>query len=296
VLAALLFSPGRGLFFYFPLGLLSCFGLFVALQRKHGYRLFYGLLALFCVGQIGLIWLLRWNNDWFGGHCWGPRYLSEIEFALVILLLPLLEQYASWWMTGAISVLAAISISMQAVGVYVRNDWNALPVDINVLPARAWSVEDSPLTRALAGKLPFARKYTVLPEDPLRISAGEPAREMSVDGTTGIFVHAPSEIALRADAGVHSITGGFGIVPGAYTEGMTDGVEFFIDFVDQRGARSTLLRRYLRPLADLNDRGTQHFSVNIPDSPGEIDLLARSGPDDNRAWDWAYWAEIKLGR
>jgi hypothetical protein len=296
VLAALLFSPGRGLFVYFPLGLLSCLGFYLALTRRNTQSFFYWLLVLFCVGQTALIWWLRWNNDWFGGHCWGPRYLSEIEFALVIALLPLVQAYSGMWVTAFVTVLAILSISMQAIGVYVRNDWNALPADINVFPARTWSVKDSPISRAIGHKLPFARTYISLPENPLRLNAGEPAREMDVDGTTVLFVHAPSEIALRTDTSAHSVSGRFGIVPGAYSEGgMTDGVEFFVDFVDQRGRRSTLFRRYLRPVTNPKDRGLQDFSVRIPDAPGEIDLLARSGPEDNRAWDWAYWGDVKLG-
>jgi hypothetical protein len=297
VLAALLVSPGRGLFFYFPLGILSLWGLYFAFRKFDKQRFLYGFLAVFCVGQLVLIWWFRWNNDWFGGHCWGPRYLSETQFALVILLVPLLQHYANLAVTALIGLLAIISVGLQTLGVYVRNDWNALPVDINVLPARAWSLADSPISRALPARLWIARKYIEIPLDPVRISAAEPVKEESIEGRTVISVNAPSEIALKLDKGTRTVRGFFGIVPGAYSDGgRTDGVEFLVEFVDNRSIRTTLFRRYLQPLTVPSDRGMQQFSVSLAGGPGEIDLLARCGPQDNHSWDWAYWSEVKLDR
>lgn len=84
-LSGLLLSPGRGLIFYVPVLwlLLPAFPVF-----WHRWRIEAAVIALLAVSQTLLY--ARWHV-WFGGWCWGPRFLVPLMPFLVLALGPWLQ-------------------------------------------------------------------------------------------------------------------------------------------------------------------------------------------------------------
>jgi hypothetical protein len=85
-LAGVLISPSRGLFVYTPWTLFSLWGI-VRAWRSVREPLLFRYLSLGALAQIPLY--AKWNM-WWGGVCFGPRFLTDILPILTILLLPIL--------------------------------------------------------------------------------------------------------------------------------------------------------------------------------------------------------------
>ena len=126
-----------------------------------------------------------------------------------------------------------------------------------------------------------------------RDSWGQPA----YDSDVRLQAHAPSHVKFNKPAGVRWLSGGLGILEGAYADpqGSTDGAVFTINFVGPDGASRVLLERFLNPRDVVADRGTQAFRVELPvDVTGVIELNITPGPEDNNAYDWTYWSYLMI--
>ena len=56
-----------------------------------------------------------------------------------------------------------------------------------------------------------------------------------------------------------------------------------------------LYRRLLDPLQKKNDRGLQHFAVQLPPrTDGKIYLRVNNGPQNDTGWDWTGWTGIAI--
>lgn len=104
----LLFSPGKGLFVYSPVMLLSLIG-FRCFSRKRRAE-------AFLVGGTLLVVLGLYSSlgDWYGGLAWGPRFLVPV---LPLLTLPIAEVLASQRkivLAGMIGIVA-LSLAVQVV-------------------------------------------------------------------------------------------------------------------------------------------------------------------------------------
>jgi hypothetical protein len=115
-----------------------------------------------------------------------------------------------------------------------------------------------------------------------------------VDGEKVLMVHAPGEVRFRVRKGLHRLSGRFGIAPGAYEEGKTDGVLFRAKAV--RGqTEETLFQRYLDPLADEGDRGFQRLETRFSTADSaEVVLETDNGPAGNDGWDWSFWTDVEV--
>jgi len=148
-LAGLLFSPGLGLFVFSPvflfLGVVAC----LWLRSGRGRGPVIAACALFSIAH--LLVHAAWPG-WWGGHCFGPRYLTEMLPCLVLLLVPVLE-----WVTRhrtilvAFIALAAFSVFVQFVGAfcYPRGYWHATPAPVGENLERLWDWKDNPIRRDL---------------------------------------------------------------------------------------------------------------------------------------------------
>lgn len=159
-LPGVLFSPGRGLFVYFPAALL----LLVLLALEP--HLFADGFSLSGFASLALLIALTaaWPN-WWGGYSYGPRLLTEAQ-PLVLLLLGVgirgietrVRQHV---FLAMLILLLPLQVFVQALGTYSRAgaipaalEWNANPASIDVHPERNWDVLDNPITRALTSREP----------------------------------------------------------------------------------------------------------------------------------------------
>ncbi len=116
-LQGLLVSSGKGLLWYCPLVFLAL-ALWPLLLRRRRAE---GLLALGVI--LPALVVFGTYPVWWGGHCWGPRYLLPL---LPLLLLPL--AFASEVLAGralarrAAVAVVALSLVAQALGVGVHVD------------------------------------------------------------------------------------------------------------------------------------------------------------------------------
>lgn len=111
-LFGLLFSDGRGLFVLSPVLLLSLFA-WPALHRAHPRA---GGLVLGHLLTLALFFAAF--DGWYGGWCWGPRYLLPAVPLLGVALAAWLEQ-AAWWRRVLTVSLVAVSLWIQILSIAV---------------------------------------------------------------------------------------------------------------------------------------------------------------------------------
>jgi hypothetical protein len=135
-----LISPSRGLLVYTPIVLFSFVGVYQWIQSKRFRPLGLYLAAV----MLGHYVLMAFYQDWFGGHSYGPRYMSDLSplFALPLLGLGRTARYA------AIPALA-ISVFMHAQGAlcWPCVDWNSKPINIQISQHRLWDWSDPAFLR-----------------------------------------------------------------------------------------------------------------------------------------------------
>ena len=148
-LATHLVSPARGLLLFSPIVVLGIVGI---LRRnradvKDGLLEFDHLLLAMCVGY--LLAASGPPENWWGGHSFGPRFMSDTLVFFAALATPtvalLLRQRRSAAAIGA-AVLLAWSVLINAQGGAMRSTlcWNGQP-DIDTHTSRLWDFGSSQL-------------------------------------------------------------------------------------------------------------------------------------------------------
>jgi hypothetical protein len=150
-LAGLLVSPSRGLVIYSPILLVALVG--AAARWRAGQ---FGRLeaALALSAGLTLLMLASFAN-WWGGHSFGPRLLTDLLPLLMVFLADGFEAIrrggGGWRLLAgtAIAGLLLISVAIHAIGAntYAVNLWNSQPVNVDQDPARLWSLRDAQLLR-----------------------------------------------------------------------------------------------------------------------------------------------------
>ncbi len=105
-LYSILLSPGRSLFLYSPVLILSLFWLGKFLRKQRGFWIRYFLTYL------PLYFLLLHSWIWCGGWVWGPRYLLPIIPFLILPLGVALESFASFVSRKKAIFLAVLAVSL----------------------------------------------------------------------------------------------------------------------------------------------------------------------------------------
>jgi hypothetical protein len=138
-LAGVLGSPGRGLFVYSPIFLVSIVGLAMIWRQPQQ-------VLLKCLSFAPLLILLltsKWMV-WWGGGSYGPRLLADITPILCLYLYPPCERARSRWLLKAvIACLAVLSVGLHGLGVFAGGNWNGHP-NVDRHPERLWSWTSSP--------------------------------------------------------------------------------------------------------------------------------------------------------
>lgn len=168
--AALLISPGKGLLLFTPIAVFSLIGLWHAWRaRTPQGRLLVALAAASFVLLVQYSFFARW----WGGTSFGPRYLTDTACVLALLLAYAIPVRPA--ARVAFGVLLAASIAIQFVGANGEEfgRWSALPVSIDVQPARVWSLADTPIARdAVATWRRYASSTNVVQGGPARPGNG----------------------------------------------------------------------------------------------------------------------------
>ena len=144
----LLFSPGKGLFIYAPIFVLSMVGLVGLVRRNAGA----GLLILLSVVSVVCLYGYYWT--WYGGMCWGPRFLVPLG---PLLSLPLAQIWLlrkkKWAIAGWAIVFLSLAIQ------FVASTASYVPYYLSVVPDpypdpenTVWLRPDSLLDAPVAGQ------------------------------------------------------------------------------------------------------------------------------------------------
>jgi len=160
-LAGNLISPSRGLFVFTPALLFALYGAVMKFKAKRFLRLDYFLVAIL---------LLHWVSIslfpiWWGGHAYGPRYMSDIIPYLMYFLIAgmaimvergltihfSLVSLRRWSLPAVFAALVAISflIHYRGANSFDVVEWNVEPTNVDQEPGRVWELDDIQFLRGL---------------------------------------------------------------------------------------------------------------------------------------------------
>ncbi|MBI2567565.1 MAG: hypothetical protein HYV63_11085 [Candidatus Schekmanbacteria bacterium] len=160
-LPGLLVAPSRGLLVYSPLVLLALGALPALFGRSSSAgpsaqaiiprRLLWACL----LGFLGVLLLHASYSHWYGGYCYGPRYLSDALPALIVLLCEAIGRYGRRlaFRLGFV-VLGAASVAVHVAGAF-HNDglWDSDP-DLDTHQERLWDWRDSQIAYVMLAYRP----------------------------------------------------------------------------------------------------------------------------------------------
>ena len=140
----LLVSPSRGLFIYTPAALLAVVG---ALHRDRRAPRWIAYLPF---GVTAYLVLYSCWNGWWGGHCYGPRFLTDVLPGLALCAVPVVQR---WWQQRwgrlAVVLLVTWGVVVQVIGVYCDDrSWDKLPKSVDTASWRVWQWDDPQILRA----------------------------------------------------------------------------------------------------------------------------------------------------
>jgi hypothetical protein len=147
-----LFSPNRGLFIYTPWIAVALAATLLIMKRLASHR----LIAWLLLSLVLYLLLLSKYAVWWGGHCFGPRYWTD-----VIPLFAILLAFGLHWATARSPSLVALflttitlAIGIQVIGAFCfPSSWNLEPVNIDYHHERLWDWRDTELSRCLSETL-----------------------------------------------------------------------------------------------------------------------------------------------
>ncbi len=150
-LTGLLFSPGRGLFFFTPVLLLLGPALWRRLRRRGAPE---GWIYYTCAATAAahVLLLAKWPA-WWAGECYGPRFMTDVSPCLAFLLAPILPVLeARRALRWAFAALLLYSVGVQLVGsfCYPAGEWDSKPVPFGRSLYRLWDWKDNPILRNAA--------------------------------------------------------------------------------------------------------------------------------------------------
>jgi Dolichyl-phosphate-mannose-protein mannosyltransferase len=196
----ILISPHRGLLIYSPIFLFSFVGMWLFWKWKMEPLFKYLSMAPF------LLMLLFARMNWSGGWSYGPRYFADVTPILSLSLFPVFQlanrhTYLKW----SLGVLAAVSISMHAIGALgYDTSWDSALVEDSYRD-RYWSWTDSPFRQyAKLATRDLMQKYDLVKQTILRLpdSLGAPAElaaALDVQGMPdGVATYEPFVLSVNA--------------------------------------------------------------------------------------------------
>ena len=151
-LLGVLFSPSRGLLIFTPVVLFAVSG-FVLSLRERAQRPLHIAFAGIVVGITCIV--VSWEG-WSGGHCSGPRLMTDVVPFLVYFVMfnfhlpAYVNQWVSRCLSASIAISAVLGVLIHAQGAlrYGPWQWNYIPNYIDT--SRIWDWTDPQFLRAQA--------------------------------------------------------------------------------------------------------------------------------------------------
>lgn len=144
-LPGLLISPNRGLLAYSPWTVFAIWGA-VRLWRENRWDWVRYLIP----GVAALVLLPACYDRWWGGYCFGPRYLADVlPFCALFLagLWPHIRR--SRGALGFFIATVVFSLWVQCVGAFCYTwQWDNRPASVDAHPERLWDWRDSQVLRS----------------------------------------------------------------------------------------------------------------------------------------------------
>ncbi|MGP1609144.1 MAG: hypothetical protein ACTS5G_00455, partial [Burkholderiales bacterium] len=110
------------------------------------------------------------------------------------------------------------------------------------------------------------------------------------------MMNAPGSLTFALSANSQQLRFSGGYLDGAWQQGQPDGADFVIEYLNPDDRVVEIWRRTINPLAVESDRGTQEFSIPLPQAPAGTRLRLRTTPGEhgNNAWDWTYVSDLTI--
>jgi hypothetical protein len=107
----------------------------------------------------------------------------------------------------------------------------------------------------------------------------------------------PAAVEWKLEDDVREVSFDYGFDPVAYEQGKSDGAEIILELSSLEQTRE-VFRRLLNPARQDGDRGNQSALVTLPpyDPGSHLILRTTPGPARDTAWDWVYFANLRLRR
>lgn len=145
-----LISPARGIFFFSPFLIFMIYGIIKALKKQNpGLDIFILAIIIFH------IMIISGFPQWWGGHSFGPRLMTDIIPFMMYFLVPYFADNFNFkknnrlislnLINSIFLFLCLISIYIHFVGANRREtwvDWNKYPDNIDINPSRVWDLKD----------------------------------------------------------------------------------------------------------------------------------------------------------
>lgn len=141
-----LVSPNRGLLVYTLWTAFSFWGAARLWKEKSlawDRALILSLAVIFTVQATG--------GDWWGGWCFGPRYLTDLLPFFAWFLVPVWTHIRAQPVLRVVfAATVAVALWVQVVGAfyYPAGDWDGWPVNVSFEPRRCWDWSDTQLGRS----------------------------------------------------------------------------------------------------------------------------------------------------
>lgn len=146
-LSGLLFSPSRGLFIFSPILIFS----FIGLKQVFSQELRDSLLKWLSIIPLVYLVPLSFFSNWWGGHSFGYRFLTDVLPFLMIPFAFSLIYLKKRFIKIIFCILCLFSIFVQILGVYFYDaTWNKFP-DIDKNPQRLWDWKKSEILYLIKG-------------------------------------------------------------------------------------------------------------------------------------------------
>ena len=143
--AGLLMSPNRGLFTFMPW---TVFALWGAVRFWKHNR--FGWEPYVIAGVAGTFIFYAGYDRWWGGWCFGPRYLTDLLPFLAFFLVPVWPRIrAAPLLQVAFTLAIVVAVWVQVVGVYhyPSGRWDIQPLNVDMHPERVWDWPDTTISR-----------------------------------------------------------------------------------------------------------------------------------------------------